>query len=188
MNERTIDPWEQDSYQTGSTQPPKSRGGLVAVLFVTVILLCGITTALGVMNVRLFKKLQDNHAPMAFYPAATSDTKSTAETPTANHGSGEAQPELDVLCETVSPRDQCYYDLPAGVLVVHAAEAGPAAKAGIKESDIITRCNGADVKSVEELTAALEHCQPGQPVDMTLYRHRTKSELSVTVTLEGKNG
>ena len=34
-----IDPWEQDSYETGFTHPPKSRGGLIPVLLVLVIFL-----------------------------------------------------------------------------------------------------------------------------------------------------
>lgn len=57
-NNYNTDPWEQDSYKTGSTNPPKKRGGVVAVLCVTVILLLGIISALGAMNIRLFQKLQ----------------------------------------------------------------------------------------------------------------------------------
>ena len=57
-NQNNIDPWEQDSYQTGSTNPPKKRGGLIAGLCVAVILLLGVISALGVMNIRMFQKLQ----------------------------------------------------------------------------------------------------------------------------------
>ena len=34
----------QDSYETGSTRPPKSRGGLIALLLVVMILLFGISS------------------------------------------------------------------------------------------------------------------------------------------------
>ncbi len=51
------DPWNQGTYRTGSTRPPKSHGGLIAVLLVLVILLSGITTILGVVNVRLFRQV-----------------------------------------------------------------------------------------------------------------------------------
>ena len=57
-NNYNIDTWEQDSYQTGSTNPPKNRGGLIAGLCVAVILLLGVISALGVMNIRMFQKLQ----------------------------------------------------------------------------------------------------------------------------------
>ena len=35
------DPWNQGTYRTGSTRPPKSHGGLLALLLVLVILLSG---------------------------------------------------------------------------------------------------------------------------------------------------
>ena len=57
-NQYNMDPWEQDSYKTGSTNPPKKRGGLIAGLCVAVILLLGVISALSVMNIRLFHKLQ----------------------------------------------------------------------------------------------------------------------------------
>ena len=47
------------TYQTGSTRPPKSRGGLIAFLLVVVILLLGAVTLLGAMNVKLFKELAE---------------------------------------------------------------------------------------------------------------------------------
>ena len=63
MDERNLneyEPWERDSYETGSTKPPKNRGGLRCVLLVAVVLLGGITSALGIMNIRLFRQLNDN--------------------------------------------------------------------------------------------------------------------------------
>ena len=63
MDERNLheyEPWERDSYETGSTKPPKNRGGLLSVLLVAVILLGSITSALGIMNIRLFRQLNEN--------------------------------------------------------------------------------------------------------------------------------
>ena len=51
--------WDDSIYGTGPTQPPKSRGGAVALLLILVIFLCGIVTVLGVLNVRLFQQLKD---------------------------------------------------------------------------------------------------------------------------------
>ena len=86
MNERNnnIEPWDRDSYETGSTRPPKSRGGIIAVLLMAVIVLLGVTTMLGLLNVRLFAQSQHPSAPtvgegMAFYPdnAPTGTTAAT---------------------------------------------------------------------------------------------------------------
>ena len=61
-------PWEQDSFRTGSTRPPKRRGGLIAVLLIAVILLCSISGALGFMNIRLLSQQQkQSDADLSFH-------------------------------------------------------------------------------------------------------------------------
>jgi len=73
-----IDPWEQDSYETGSTHPPKNQNGLIAVLLIAVILLGGITSVLGVLNIKLFRELeQTSGSSMSFYEETTAPTEST---------------------------------------------------------------------------------------------------------------
>ena len=71
------DPWEQDSYETGSTKPPKSRGGLIALLLIAVIFLGGITGVLGIMNIKLFRQLKqtDSSDTNFFAPSATEHTE-----------------------------------------------------------------------------------------------------------------
>ena len=54
------DPWEQGTYQTGSTRPPKSHGSIVAMLLVVIIFLSGISSALGLLNIRLFRQMSEN--------------------------------------------------------------------------------------------------------------------------------
>ena len=51
---------EENVFQTGSTQPPKSRQGILALLLVLVVLLGGMVCALSVMNVQLFQLLEDS--------------------------------------------------------------------------------------------------------------------------------
>ncbi len=85
MNHSNIpmDPWDQGTYQTGSTQPPKSRGGLIAVLLVLVIFLCGVVTFMTVMNIRLVGLLNSQSpapsSPVSFFvPETTAATDSTS--------------------------------------------------------------------------------------------------------------
>jgi len=56
-NQIQEDPWDPRYYQTGYTEPPRGRGGLIAVLLVAVILLGGISSALGIMNIKLFRQV-----------------------------------------------------------------------------------------------------------------------------------
>ena len=86
MEDYNNTPWDRDSFRTGSTRPPKKRGGLVAILLIAVIVLCGIVGTLGFMNVRLFAQLQDqNSSDLAFHNGSepttvTNDTPSSTPT------------------------------------------------------------------------------------------------------------
>ena len=75
------DPWNQDTYQTGSTKPPRSRGGLIAVLLVLVILLSGAVTLLGIVNIRLFRQINQDDLeqtlPIVFSEPDNSDSVSS---------------------------------------------------------------------------------------------------------------
>ena len=62
------DPWDPDYYGTGSTQPPKSYGALIAVLLTGVIVLCGLSSALGLLSTNrenTGKESPDQQDPMA---------------------------------------------------------------------------------------------------------------------------
>ena len=50
--------WDDQYYGTGPTQPPPSRGGLVALMLILIIFLCGIITVLGILNVRMFRQMK----------------------------------------------------------------------------------------------------------------------------------
>lgn len=72
---------DEYTYQTGSTQPPRSRGGLIAFLLVLVILLLGAVTILGFMNIKLFRQL-DTDEPIPGISIAGEDARETiADTP-----------------------------------------------------------------------------------------------------------
>ena len=97
---------EPDYYETGSTRPPKSHGGLIAFLLILVIFLCGLSSALGLLNIKLLS--QQNSAPEAsspviLYPSnsdtagnTTGTTQSTVPLPT-----GKVELELDKSPESV---------------------------------------------------------------------------------------
>ena len=74
---REPEPWDDESWQTGSTQPPKDRGSSMALLLILIIFLCGIITVLGIMNVKLFTQLQSREeasASISFTPEQTQAT------------------------------------------------------------------------------------------------------------------
>ena len=82
MDERKYknqDPWDEGIYGTGNTQPPKNHGGIIALLLIIVIFLSGIVSVLGLMNVKLFKELnqmskQEQEMPVSFYSVEEGNT------------------------------------------------------------------------------------------------------------------
>lgn len=93
MNERNHNypDWDDSVYGTGPTEPPKSRGALLALLLILVIFLCGIVTVLSVLNIRLFRQLKiDERQKELAISFTTEPTETVAEEtePTA-----ESRPE-----------------------------------------------------------------------------------------------
>lgn len=71
--------WDDGTYRTGSTRPPKASSPLVAFLLCAVIFLGGIASALGLVNIRLLQQLRQNMEPtlpiaMQTGPAADGQT------------------------------------------------------------------------------------------------------------------
>ena len=67
--------WDDQYYGTGPTEPPKERGGAMALMLILVIFLFGIITVLGVLNIRLFQELklkrQETELSISFTTEAT---------------------------------------------------------------------------------------------------------------------
>ena len=80
------DPWEPGMYETGRTRPPKSHGGLIAILLVVVIFLCGLVSALGVVNIKLFAQLnelsQPEEDPLSFINEVNGNAPEQTDAPT----------------------------------------------------------------------------------------------------------
>jgi S1-C subfamily serine protease len=57
-----------------------------------------------------------------------------------------------------------------GVVVASAERGGPAAKAGIRDGDVIVAINGKPTPTADDLTTTLADLQPGQTVPVTIAR------------------
>ncbi len=67
--------WDDQYYGTGKTEPPKDRGGLLALMLILIIFLFGIIAVLGILNVRMFQELkmkrQESELSISFMTEAT---------------------------------------------------------------------------------------------------------------------
>lgn len=66
-----------------------------------------------------------------------------------------------------------------GVTVLEAEDDEPAAKAGIKEDDIITQVNGKAIKSVEDLTDIIKDAKSGDTLALTIKRNGSTQTINV---------
>ncbi len=72
--------WDDQYYGTGPTQPPKERGGLMALMLILVIFLFGIITVLGILNIRLFQELKVKKQEMELSISFTTEATLPPET------------------------------------------------------------------------------------------------------------
>ena len=165
----------QDSYKTGSTNPSQNRGGLVAGLLVAVILLAGVVSILGLMNIKLFQMLQkENSVSFTTQPQLASEPKET--------DSGTVK--LGVTVASISELDQRYFHLPAGALITEVKAGGCGEKAGLAVGDIVISWDGVSIADASALEQALRTCRAGQQVAVEIYRYRAEKQFTITIILE----
>ena len=175
-----------NTYQTGSTTPPKSHNGIIALLLVLVIILCGIISVLGITNAQLFRILsireEDEDLPVFF---SNSRHVSTCDAdPAAMQFSLDEtvlSVPLGIHGESVPKVHQLYYSLPCGLYVNQIDSDASAFRHGLQLGDIITHVDGFSIASQEDFHQALENYIVGDIVILTVYRNSGSFTLSVTV-------
>lgn len=91
------------------------------------------------------------------------------------------RPYIGILGSSVDNQTAQRYNLPEGIYVESVEENSPAQKAGIVQSDIITKINGQKVKSVNELNQIKNTCNIGDTVTLTVYRNNATQDIQVTL-------
>jgi len=165
--------WAQRTYRTGGTQPPKTHGGLIAFLLVLVIFLCGVSTALGLMNIRLFRQLS---------AAAQPQTASVVFTPTEGPLPMEETTPLGFIGQTVPEFWRNYRDLPPGVYITEVLPGSDAFAQGIHPGDILIALEDTPTPDLEALQQLVAQLPPGALVRIRI--HRAGQELDLSILLE----
>lgn len=94
-----------------------------------------------------------------------------------------AQSYLGVQTENVSNENFGKYNLneARGVAVTKVLENSPAARAGLREKDVILAFDGEQVKSVTKLLRLIAEVAPDQKARLTIYRNGGEQEITVTM-------
>jgi serine protease DegQ len=84
---------------------------------------------------------------------------------------------------TLDPQTAQAYQLTvdSGAIVVEVAAGGPAAKAGIQQSDVIVAVDDQPIASAEDLLTVLRHHQPGDRITIKLVREGDQKTVTATL-------
>ena len=91
------------------------------------------------------------------------------------------RPRMGVTVTTIDGPDEAMRRYPPCGAQVYTVEPGtPAAKAGLKEKDIITEANGERIKSSQDMVNAVDKCGADQPMELTVYRYSYDADGNIT--------
>jgi serine protease Do len=68
-----------------------------------------------------------------------------------------------------------------GLEVTRVDENGPAAKAGLKEGDVILEVNGKGIEDIRQFQTSIGETSPGTKVNLTIWRNGAKRTVSATL-------
>ena len=92
------------------------------------------------------------------------------------------RPYIGISGSAIDEYDAKRYNLPQGVYVESVGENSPASKAGLKQADIITKIEGKEVSTVDQLNRIKNTYGIGDTVKLTV--SRGSEELEISVVLE----
>ncbi len=79
-------PWDSGFYETGSTRPPRDYAGILATLLALGIVLGGVVSALGLLNIRIFRNRENT-------PESTQSLLSFQPEPSETQDNGDQNQE-----------------------------------------------------------------------------------------------
>lgn len=122
-----------------------------------------------------FARVFLDHYATTTEPVAYVKTKGGGEDPTDTTpkvSGGARGPRIGIM-----PGN--YGEVDGGVLVSGVTDGGPAAKAGVKEDDIVVMIAGLPVKNIETYMAAMSGQKPGTEIEVVVLRNKEKVKLKV---------
>lgn len=91
------------------------------------------------------------------------------------------RPYIGIVGSSVDSATAKRYNLPEGIYVESVEENSPASLAGLQQADIITKIEGQEVKSVNELNKIKYTYNIGDTVKLTIYRNGETLDLNIVL-------
>ncbi len=91
------------------------------------------------------------------------------------------KPLLGITAQTVNSTMAARYSLPAGCYIVALDTDSVSYKAGLRNGDVITKIGSKSISSCEDLKSLLETKSAGDKINITYYRNKETSTVSLTL-------
>ena len=93
------------------------------------------------------------------------------------------RPSIGISCTDIDETAAAFYRVPTGAYVAAIAENSGAANSDLRVGDIITAIKGTEVTSTSALNNVKNQLEPGDTVELSVYRMATGETLTVNVEL-----
>lgn len=98
------------------------------------------------------------------------------------HGYVQGRPLIGITGRNITADMSRYYRIPEGIYVIETEPFSGAERAGIKPGDVIIKCNGTAVKTVNELNEIRDQHKAGDTITLTISRNGNEMDVPVTLT------
>lgn len=180
------DPWDNEIYGTGSTQPRKSHGGKISVILMIGIFFCGMISTLGLLKIRLFTLdavTEDPTISISFHGSKNpGDASISATVPSQQDPVKAGSVALGITGESISRFHQKFYRWPAGFYITSVEEGSDAAKHSIVPGDILVSVGSISAADISAVQKMLQSCNPGDTLTLTIYRNSRLFSVELTLS------
>lgn len=164
----TVDNQQFTLLQTDAAINPGNSGGALVNAYGEVI---------GINSVKM---AADGVEGLGF--AIPSDIAKPVISDLIEYGYVQGRPVIGISGRDITSDMSRYYRYPEGVYVIEVSPFSGAESAGIKAGDVIVKCNGTAVTSVNELNEIRDQHQVGDTLTLTINRNGTETDVAVTLT------
>ena len=163
-----------NEYRTGETHPKEKHTGPIAALFICVIFLVGLVSALSLLR-DYFEA--GNKPPISFTreELATTHTEEQAADPHA---------ALGFSCQNMSMTYQFLHHLPAGLFINRVEEGSLADFFGVEPGDVLISFDGTPVTHTDALNQLLANCPQGHRANLVIQHKSGQTAFIITLGQE----
>ena len=177
------DPNENSTYQTGFTKPPKKYSLLVVILLVLVVFLSGLSSILGLLNVKMFSVFYEQEHQEEI-PLSLEIDNGITQTKEETFPSILGTKIIGITGDPVTPAYQRHFQLPEGLFITYVEEGTSAHIQGIQEGDVLISLGDTKITDQSHIEAFLENRSIGDTFQAVVYRRDTDTRLTVELTVE----